>query len=265
VKRASARVPAAKQTECAADGRDATVSSPVSMYGNLRDPQQSGAIDSGHAKGIQKALVTNSDRDLSAIKQSALIVRGHEAEGKESRGLASTPDGETDSLPSISVRKVMSIQKTSQNKRVATSSDTSSQMKKAMVSTAAMLPKSLTKPLPKIPRYSDIKRTYKDGRPKAPVDISSAVQSVREKRLKIEDKTLCDTGVIEMDTFIDRLYQFYDEEEMNRRKNKTKTFGGLVIFFCPHDDKFVGMNSRKRLQFVRPCSLQCREKRGSFT
>lgn len=108
------------------------------------------------------------------------------------------------------------------------------------------------KPRLVIPRLSEIKRTYKDGRPKAPVDINLATQRVHAQRKKIEDKLLCDTGeMIEMAEFIDRLGEFYDEEEMRRRGRKTRFLTGTTVFFCPREPARIGTTARKRLQYVR--------------
>lgn len=106
------------------------------------------------------------------------------------------------------------------------------------------------KPRLVIPRFSEIKRTYKDGRPRAPVDINLDTQRIHQRRQKIEEKLLCDTGEIDTAEFLERLHEFYDDEEMRRRGKRGKLLNGTVVMLCQNELGRIVMATRRKLQTV---------------
>ncbi|KAI0087506.1 hypothetical protein BDY19DRAFT_234289 [Irpex rosettiformis] len=222
---------------------------------NPRAPQQSTTIIVGggsETRMKETPLMSNSDGGIDMTNSKAADVRGRAAGSKNPHLVPGAADtlgkkAPTSLKPRAAVAATAKSTHSGSIDTVSESSKTSKQTRNTSLQAPAKVGSPFTKPPLVIPRYSEIKRTKKDGTPRAPVDINLAIRRVGERRRKIEDKTLCDTGTIEMDEFIYRLYQFYDDEEMRRRSRKTKFLGGLVIYFCPSDYKEIGMAARKKL------------------
>lgn len=221
-------------------------------------PQQSRRNDSGHETKMKETLpVRNSDGGIGMTNSKAADVRGRPEGSKNPHtGPADGMSGKKVSGPS-QPRALAAATKPahSRSESTAGSSKSTKQPSQAVRQGSVKSAGFSAKPPLLIPRYSEIKRTKKDGTPRAPVDIDLAVQRVAKKRQQIEDKTLCDSGPIQMGDFIDRLYQFYDEEEMKRRGSKSKLFSGLVIFFCSSDYCEISMSAKKKLKTASGCIL----------
>lgn len=221
-------------------------------------PQQSRRNDSGHETKMKETLpVRNSDGGIGITNSKAADVRGRPEGSKNPLTVPGNGmSGKKVSGPS-QPRALAAATKPAHSRSASTagSSKSTKQSSQAVRQGSVKSAGFSAKPPLLIPRYSEIKRTKKDGTPRAPVDIDLAVQRVAKKRQQIEDKTLCDSGPIQMGDFIDRLYQFYDEEEMKRRGSKSKLFSGLVIFFCSSDYREISMSARKKLKMASGCIL----------